>query len=81
MEDFFRNMWMFELLELCKFTHFFTEASQKSPGAIAPGQKGLARMTGSELGSRFPLGLRQHHLGLDAGAGVNQVVAEEYLRL
>ena len=26
------------------------------------------------------LGLRQHDLGLDAGAGVNQVVAEEYLR-
>lgn len=37
-------------------------------------------MTGSGLGAGFPLGLRQHHLGLDAGAGVNQVVAEEDLR-
>ena len=37
-------------------------------------------MTGSGLSTRFPLGLRRHHLGLDAGAGVNQVVAEEYLR-
>ena len=37
-------------------------------------------MTGSGLSTRFPLGLRQHHLGLDAGAGVNQVVAEEDLR-
>ena len=37
-------------------------------------------MTGSGLSTRFPLGLRQHDLGLDAGAGVNQVVAEEDLR-
>jgi len=41
---------------------------------------GLARMTGSGLGAGFPLGLRQHDLGLDAGAGVNQVVAEEDFR-
>ena len=37
-------------------------------------------MTGSGLGPSGPLGLRQHDLGLDAGAGVNQVVAEEDLR-
>ena len=58
------------------------EIAKKAPAPEAPGQKGLglARMTGSELGSSFPLGLRQHDLGLDAGAGVNQVVAEEDLR-
>lgn len=33
-----------------------------------------------DLSASFPLGLRQHDLGLDAGAGVNQVVAEEDLR-
>ncbi len=37
-------------------------------------------MTGNGLGAGFPLGLRQHHLRLDAGAGVNQVVAEEDLQ-
>ena len=66
----------------CAKLRIFTEASQKSPGAIAPGQKGLglARIPGSGLNTRFPLGFRQHDLGIDAGAGVNQVVAEEDLR-
>jgi hypothetical protein len=56
--------------------------TRKSPSAGAPGQKGLglARMTESGLGAGFPLGLRQHDLGLLAGAGVDVVVAEEDLR-
>ena len=40
----------------------------------------LARRPIGRLSARFPLGLSQHDLGLDAGAGVNQVVAEEDFR-
>ena len=40
----------------------------------------MGRRPIGKLRAGFPLGLRQHDLGLDAGAGVNQVVAEEDLR-
>ena len=67
---------------LIMMQRYSVPATRKSPSAGAPGQRGLGLVTQTWRGlfSGDPLGLRQHDLGLDAGAGVNQVVAEEDLR-
>lgn len=46
-----------------------------------PRPEGLIRIyTRDGLGARSPLALRQHGAGLLAGAGVDEVIAEENLR-